>query len=122
MPTAIPMFPHPNLYAGDLNCWCVTWVYSISPDGEILDSCAATDTHALLQAPNGVASFSHRWNVGTNPDLAIGSVGHDNRLPARGVLGTFPRSHHRPYIITPLRFEIPAYSDPAKPWNFLTVD
>ena len=34
-PTAIPTFPHPSLYVGDLNCQHVNWGYNKTfPDGE----------------------------------------------------------------------------------------
>ena len=34
------------------------------------------------------------------------------------VLGKFPRSQHRPLLITPSRLKVPAYSDPVKHWKF----
>ena len=58
----------------------------------------------------------------TNPDLAFASLGQDSRLPDRHVLGKFPRSQHRPSLITPPRFKFPAHSDPVKRWNFRKVD
>ena len=73
--------------------------------------------------PNETASFfSHRWNVGTNQDLAFASFGQDNQLPDRHVLGKLPRSQHRPTLITPPRFKVPAHSDPMKRWNFRKAD
>ena len=73
--------------------------------------------------PNGKNSFSsHRWNVGTNPDLAFASFGQDSRFPDRRVLGNFPGSQHRPSLITPPRLEVPAHSDPVKRWNFRKAD
>ena len=68
------------------------------------------------------ASFSHRWNVGTNPDLAFESFGQDSRLPDRHVLGKFPRSQHRPSLITPPKLKVPVHSDPVKRWNFRKAD
>ena len=39
IPTAIPTFPHPSLYAGDFNYQHVNWGYNkTSPDGESLHS------------------------------------------------------------------------------------
>jgi len=61
--------------------------------------------------------FSRRWNVGTNPDLAFASLGQDSR-----VLGKFPRSQHRPSLITPPRFKVPVHTDPVKRWNFRKAD
>ena len=67
-----------------------------------------------------VASFySGRWNTGVNLDLAFASVGPNSRLPDRRVLEKFPRSQHRPSLITPPRFAMAVPSMPVKRWNFL---
>ena len=119
-PTIIPTFPHPSLYAGDFSCEHVNWSYhTTSLDGESLESLATSNNLGLLYNPKETASFFYpRWNVGTNPDLAFASFGHDSRQPDRCVLGKFPRSQHRPSFITPPRFKVPAHSDPVKRWNF----
>ena len=84
-PTAIPTFPHPSMYVGDFNCQHVNWGYNKTSDGESLESWA-TSSNLGLYNPKATASFfSHRWNVGTNPDLAFASFGQDNRLPDRRV-------------------------------------
>jgi len=123
-PTTIPTFPHPSLYVGDFNCQHVNWGYNTtSPDGESLDSWATSNNLGLLYNPKETASFFSRgWNVGTNPDLAIVSLGQDSRLPDRRVLGKFLRSQHRPSLITSPRFKVPAHSDPVKRWNFCKAD
>ena len=89
--TTIPTFPHSSLYVCDFNCQHVNWGYDkTSPDGESLDSWATSNNLGLLRDPKEAASFSsHRWNVGTNPDLAFASFAQDNRLPDRRVLGKF---------------------------------
>jgi len=117
---AIPMFPHLSLDVGDFNCQHVNWGYSaLSPDGESLASwSAANKLGILLNAKEVISFFSRRWNVSTNPDLAFANVAHDNRLPDRRVLEKFPRSQHRPSLITPPRLKIPACNDPVKRWNF----
>jgi len=86
----------PSLYADDFNHQHVNWGYSTaSHDRESPASWATANNLALLQDPKGVARFSsHRWNVGTSPDLAFASVGQDNRLPDRRVLGKCTRSHN----------------------------
>ena len=90
----LPVFPHPCLYAGDFN------------------SCLYD---ALLYNAKNTASFySGRWNTGTNPDLAFTSVGPNSRLPDRRVLDKFPRSQHRPLLITPPRFAMAVPSLPVK--------
>jgi len=123
-PTTIPTLPHPSLYVGDFNCQHVNWGYSTtSPDGESLDSWAISNNLGLLYNPKETSSFfSRRWNVGTNPDLAFASLDQDRRLPDRRVLGKFPRSQHRPSLITPPRFKVPAHSDLVKRWNFRKAD
>ena len=74
---------------------------------------------ALLYNAKDAASFySGRWNTGTNPDLAFASVGPNNHLPDRHVLDKFPRSQHRPSLITPPRFAMAVPSMPVKRWNF----
>ena len=97
-----PVFPHPCLYAGDFNSPHVDWGYnSSSVDGECLLAWANSNNLALLHNPKDEPSFhSGRWNTGTNPDLAFTSVGPDSRLPHRRVLEKFPRSQHRPSLIT----------------------
>ena len=89
-----------------------------SPDSDILDSWATFNNLGLLYNPKETASFfSRRWNVDTNLDLAFASLSQDSR-----VLGKFPRSQHRPSLITPPRFKVPAHSDPVKRWNFRKAD
>jgi len=72
----------------------------------------------LYNAKETASFFSHRWNVGTNPDLAFASFGQDSRLADRRVLGKFPLSQRRPSLITPPKLKVPAHSDPVKCWNF----
>ena len=116
----LPVFPHPCLYAGDFNCRHADWGYDDnSPDGECLAGWASINCLALLYNAKDAASFySGRWNIGTNPDLAFASVGPNSRLPDRRVLEKFPRSQHRPSLITPPRFAMAVPSMPVKRWNF----
>jgi len=91
--TAILTLPHFSLYVGEFNFQRVNWGYiKTSLDSESLDSWATVNNHWLLYNTKGVAS--HRWNVGTNSDLTFTSVGQDNQLPDRGILGKFPRSQN----------------------------
>ena len=123
-PTAIPVFPHPSLYAGDFNCHHTDWGYNtINNDGESLAAWAANNNLALIHDPKGAASFfSGRWNTGTNPDLAFASDDSDNRQPDRRVLEKFPRSQHRPSLITAPMLATPVPSKPVKRWNFRKAD
>ena len=56
--------------------------------------------------------------TGTNPDLAFAIVGPSSHLLDRRVLEKFPRSQHRPLLITPPRFALSVPSMPVKQWNF----
>ena len=116
----LPVFPHPCLYAGDFNCRHADWGYDDnSPDGECLAGWASINCLALLYNAKDAASiYSGRWNTGTNPDLAFASVGLNSRLPDRRVLDKFPRSQHRPSLITQPRFAMAVPSMPVKRWNF----
>ena len=72
----------------------------------------------LYNAKDAASLYSGRWNTGTNPDLAFASVGPNSGLPDRRVLEKFPRSQHRPSLITPPRFAMAVPSMPIKRWNF----
>ena len=103
------MFPHPRLYAGDFNCRRIDWGYDDnSPDGECLAGWASINSLALIivKAMDAASFYSGCWNIGNNPDLAFASVGPNSRLPNKGVLEKFPRSQHRPSLITPTRFAL----------------
>ena len=119
----LPVFPHPCLYAGDFNCRHADWGYDDnSPDGECLAGWASINCLALLyNAKDAISFYSGRWNTGTNPDLAFASVDPNSRLPDRHVLEKFPRSQHRPSLITPPRFAMAVPSMPVKQWNFCKV-
>jgi len=86
-PLAIPILPHPSMYAGDFNCQQVKWGHNVIFDDEGLYSWTEANNLELLHDTKGVVSFiSHGGNLGTNPDLAFANAGHDNRLPDRSVL------------------------------------
>ena len=72
----------------------------------------------LYNAKDAASFYSGRWNTGTNPDVVFASVGPNSRLPNRCVLEKFPRSQHRPSLITPPRFAMAMPSMPVKQWNF----
>ena len=88
-------------------------------NGECLPGWASIYNLALLYNQKDSASFhSGRWNSGTNPDLAFASADLDSRLTDRRVLEKFPKSQHRPSLITPPRLALPVPSMPVKRWNF----
>jgi len=82
-------------------CWqlqvpaCQLGYSKTSPDGESLNTWAAANNLALLHNPDGVASISsHRWKVGSNPDLEFASLGQDNRLPVPSEISDFIQCTH----------------------------
>ena len=94
----------------------MSWGYGTSTaDGECLTSWASSNGFTLLYSPKDAASFhSGRWHT----DLAFASVDLERRLPDRRILEKFPRSQHRPSLITPSRLAHPKPSKPVKRWNF----
>ena len=116
----LPVFPYPCLYACDSNCQYVDWGYDAnSADGKCLVGWAKTNNLVLLHNPKDAASLhSGRWNTSTNPNLAFVSIDLDSRLPDRQILEKFPRSQHRPSLISSPRFARPVPSKPVKRWNF----
>ena len=119
-PTAIPVFTHPCLYAGDFNCQHTDWGYNYtSQDGECLADWASKNTLALLYNPKDVPSFfSGRWKSGTNPDLAFASTGLHSWNLDRCILEVFPRSQHRPSLIRSTKVMASVPNEPYKRWNF----
>ena len=82
---------------------------------ECLAGWASINCLALLYNAKDAASFySGRWNTGTNPDLAFASIGPNSCLLDRCVLEKFPRSQHRPSLITPPTFAMAVPSMPVK--------
>ena len=68
--------------------------------------------------PKERASFhSQRWNSDTKPDLAFAHT-VDTGIPTRRVLDKFPRSQHRPSLISSPCFTAPIACKPVKRWNF----
>ena len=83
---------------------------------------ASINCLALLYNAKDAASFySGHWNTGTKLDLAFASVGPNTCLPDKHVLDKFPRSQHRPSLITPPRFAMAVSSMPVKRWKFRKV-
>ena len=121
---SIACFEKPCIYAGDFNCQHTDWGYNnTNSDGECLADWALNNNLALLHNPKEAANFhSARWRTGTNPDLAFASVDNDSSLPNRRVLEKFPRSQHRPSLITAPKPVTPVPSVPVKRWKFRRAD
>ena len=118
--SSLPSYAAPCLYAGDFNCQHTDWGYSrCSNDGNCLAEWASTNNLTLLFNPKEPDSFSSaRWNTGTNPDLAFAEPQQGHQLPVRRVLDKFPRSQHRPSLITQPALVSPTASKPVMRWNF----
>jgi len=123
-------YDHPDVSTSQTLCWrlqlptCqLNWGYSKTSDGQSLDSWATSNNLWLLYDPKETASSSsHRWNVDTNPHLALVSLGQDKQLPDRRGLGKFPWAQHRPSLITTPTLKVPVCSDPMRAWNFRKAD
>lgn len=116
----------PSVFIGDFNSWHTSWGYSKTDvAGDQLTTWASVNNMHLLHDPKGKASFrSGRWNTDTNPDLCfVSSTSQNTPLPSsRTVLPLFPRSQHRPSIIT-IGTTIPfSHCQPVPRWNLLKAD
>ena len=110
----LPVFPYPCLYAGDFNCRHADWGYDDnSPDGECLSGWESINCLALLYNSKDTTSFysTEHWHQSR---LAFASVGPNSCLLDRRVIDKFPRSQHRPSLITPPRFAMAVPSMPVK--------
>ena len=88
-------------------------------DGTCLVEWASSNNLTLLYNPKEPDSFhSAHWNSGTNPDLAFASSTEDQPPHSHRVLEKFPRSQHRPSLITPVPLVAPTSSKPVRRWNF----
>ena len=89
-----------------------------SADGDALIAWASANNLTLLYDPKEPASFhSQGWNSDTNPDLAFAHTA-DTGIPTRRVLDKFPRSQHRPSLISSPCLAAPIACKPVKRWNF----
>ena len=94
--------PAPAVYTGDFNSHHTDWGYSSSStDGDFLVDLASTAEATLLYDPKEPHTFySAQWNSTTNPDLAFAKWHNNQPFPVRHIPDMFPRSHHRPSLIT----------------------
>ena len=120
----LPAFPHLCLYAGDFNCRHVTgaMIIAIQMVNAWLSGPVPTTSPCYI-APRRppVSTLAVGKQTPTQIlqlDFAFASVDLDSRLPDRRILGKFPRSQHRPSLISPPKLAHPKPSKPAKQWNF----
>ena len=119
---SLPRYPAHCVYAGDFNCHSTTWGYSASnSSGAALKNWASAADVTLLHDPKQPHSFrSARWGTFSNPDLAFINLG--SRFARRQVLEPFPKSQHRPALITTSASIQPVPTRPVKRWNFRKAD
>ena len=118
-PTLLPSFGNQCMYAGYFNCQHSEWGHHMcSADGDALIAWASANNLTLLYDPKEPASFhSQGWNSDTNPDLAFVHTA-DTGIPTRRVLDKFPRSQHRPSLISSPCLAAPIACKTVKRWNF----
>ena len=84
---------------------------------------ASANNLTLLYNPKEPDSFhSAHWNSCTNPDPSFASSTEDQSSSTRRVLEKFPRSQHRPSLITPVPLVASTSSKPVRRWNFRKSD
>ena len=89
---------------------------STNPSSETLEDWALAADLQLLYDPKQSDSFhSRRWNSTTTSDLAFANI---SPSPERLVLNPFPKSQHRPSLISPFNPIRPIPSKAVKRWNF----
>ena len=120
----LPVFFHRSLYAGDFNSPHTNWGYSTNNvEAECLATWSDYNILSLLYNLKDQANFHCVcWNTGTNPDLTFCRTGSDRCLPQRRILEKFPRSQHRPSLITLLRFSLLRLGWRIRRWNFRKVN
>ena len=121
LPTT-PIYSHPVIYSGDFNSRHKSWGYTNNdPDGAALHEWASNNDLNLLDNPKQSKTFHLAiWNTFTNADLTFYSADANNLTPHRTqkIRENFPRSQHRPAIITHPSFVEYTPSTPIPRWNF----
>lgn len=86
-------------------------------DGTALEDWAsACGVHLLFDHKEPVSFHSVRWNTTTNPDLAFVNLNGPSLHCV--VFDRFPKSQHRPSLITPHNPSETIATKPVKRWNF----
>ena len=109
--TSLPDVPSPALYVGNFNCQHTDWAYKKSnPDGDsLLEWTSSIDATLLYDLKEPCIFYSACWDSDTNLVLAFAKCRNGKPLPIGCILDRFPRSYHRPLLIT-----IPLLVQPVK--------
>lgn len=113
---------HPAIYVGGFNSHHTMWGYEKNNvNGNELVNWAETNNLFLVHDLKDLPSFqSARWKRGYNTDLCFVSRNTNDRpmKAKRNVIKLFPRSQHRPVIIT-IGTQVDLKNSIPKPrWNF----
>lgn len=113
---------HPCVFIGDFNSHHHAWGYEENDEnGDKLYEWLTSNNMNLIYNPKGRGTFhSARWKKDYSPDLCFVSNSSSNKPTnvTRKVLKDFPRSQHRPVVIS-IGNQIPLVQSVPKPrWNF----
>ena len=113
----LPVFPHPCLYVSDFNCQHVDWTYDAnSADGKFLVGCQIPIIlyYSITQRMPLASTLATEIQVPTRILHSLVSI----RTVVYPTDRKFPRSQHRPSLITPPKFARPVPSKPVKRCDF----
>ena len=119
----LPAVSDQFIISGDFNCRHEIWGYPDSNHNgdQLANWCSANDLTVLFDPKQPSSFHSGRWNRGTNPDVTF-TTNIAGVLPTREILGRFPRSQHRPSLITTPPLVSSFSSKPVPRWNFRKAD
>ena len=124
LPT-LPKYQQPAIILGDFNSHHHNYGYRENDErGEAVMRWANKNNLKLLYSSQDKGTFhSARWQRDYTPDLVFVTVSNAGVSHAsRRVLSNFPRSQHRPFLVT-LGITVPYVQTLPKPrWNFNRVD
>jgi exonuclease III len=116
--SVLQFLKHPTLIAGDFNSHQQVWKYDNNDkNGEILNEWAERENLSLIFDAKDLGTFrSGRLQKDYNPDLCFTTRNGNVQTPPirRIVLNDFPRSQHRPIIIS-IGIQIPVVNSVQKP-------
>ena len=120
---SLPAVSEQFILSGDLNCRHESWGYPDSNQNgnQLADWCSANDLSVIYDPKQPPSFHSGRWNRGTNPDVTFAN-NTAGVTPIRDILERFPRSQHRPSLISTPPLASTFKSKPVPRWNFRKAD
>ena len=116
--STLPLHPHlPTYFIGDFNSPHVSWGYRTnSPSGCNLVQWITDNGLRALYTPGTYSFTSAIWRSSTHPDLVV--IPENDHITSYSVLGGFPRSQHKPLLVSlDLEFK-PLRTTMLPRWNF----